>query len=265
MDTSTLSKASAAALALALGLAGSAAAEQRSPQAAQPGVAAAPQPGGDPDHAAHHPENAQGGGAAQAQATPGPAPAAPQQPPPPRGGGAPGAGGGGQAMPMAPAPGGPEGGMPGGMPGMMGGGDMGQMMMQMMQRMMAARAGGAVAGPGALRPFQRVEGQLAYFRTELRITDSQMPQWNAFADAMRAAGERLRQAYTEAMQAAQGPAATAPQQLERQIALLAVQLETTRAAAAALAPLYAALSDEQKRIADELMAEHLRDMRRSGL
>jgi hypothetical protein len=150
------------------------------------------------------------------------------------------------------------------MPGMMGGADMGQMM-QMMQRMMVARGGGAMGGPAAVRPLQRVEGQLAYVRTELRITDAQVPQWNAFADAMRAAGERLRQAYTEAMQAAQEPAATAPQQLERRIALLAVQLETTRAAAAALAPLYAAQSDEQKRTADELMAEHLRDMRRSAL
>ena len=33
----------------------------------------------------------------------------------------------------------------------------------------------------------------------------------------------------------------------------------------AAGPLYAALSDEQKRTADELLAEHLRDMQRRGL
>jgi len=64
---------------------------------------------------------------------------------------------------------------------------------------------------------------------------------------------------------AAGQPATAPQQLERRTALLAAQLEATRAVAEAAAPLYAALSDEQKRIADALMAEHLRDMRRGGL
>jgi hypothetical protein len=35
--------------------------------------------------------------------------------------------------------------------------------------------------------------------------------------------------------------------------------------AAATSALYAALSDEQKRLADELMAEHLNDMRMRGL
>jgi hypothetical protein len=35
--------------------------------------------------------------------------------------------------------------------------------------------------------------------------------------------------------------------------------------AAATSALYAALRDEQKRLADELMAEHLNDMRMRGL
>ena len=47
---------------------------------------------------------------------------------------------------------------------------------------------------------------------------------------------------------------------------LSVLTETTRAVAAAMGPLYAALSDEQKRTADELLAEHLRGHgRRHGL
>ena len=121
-----------------------------------------------------------------------------------------------------------------------------------------------MAAQGAMRPLQRVEGQLAYFRTELRITEAQAPQWNAFADTVRAAADRLRQAMAQDTSAS-GQALTAPALLERRIASLSLQLETTKAVVAAAGPLYAALSDEQKRTADELMAEHLRDMRRAGL
>jgi hypothetical protein len=129
-------------------------------------------------------------------------------------------------------------------------GDMGRMMQQMMQSRMAA---------ASLRPFRRIEGQLAFFRAELRITDAQVPQWNAFADAVRAQGDRLRQVTQQAMGTTTGPG-TLPQQVERRIALLSASLEATRALSAAATPLYAALSEEQRRTADELMAEHLRGM-----
>jgi cell pole-organizing protein PopZ len=133
--------------------------------------------------------------------------------------------------------------------GMMGG-DMGRMMQQMMQSRMAA---------ASMQPFRRIEGQLAYFRAELRITDAQLPQWNAFADVLRAQGDRLRQASQQAMGGTSGPG-TAAQQMERRIALLSAHLEAMRAVSAAATPLYGALSEEQRRTADELMAEHLRTM-----
>jgi hypothetical protein len=62
-----------------------------------------------------------------------------------------------------------------------------------------------------------------------RITASGRPQLDAFADAM-----------------------------------LPLVSETIRAVAAAMGPLYAALSNEQERTADELLAEHSQDMRRRG-
>jgi hypothetical protein len=141
-------------------------------------------------------------------------------------------------------------GMAGAGAGMMGG-DMGRMMQQMMQSRMAA---------ASMQPFRRIDGQLAYLRAELRITDAQVPPWNAFADAVRAQGDRLRQATQQAMGTAAGPG-TAPQQMERRIALLFAHMEAMRAVSAAATPLYAALSEEQRRAADELMAEHLRGMR----
>jgi len=199
------------------------------------GTALAQTPTGQ-EHDAHHPEGT------TAQTAPAPGLPRPQ-------GSAPGTMGG-QAMPTKGMPGAQQ----GGMPGMMGG-DMGRMM-EMMHRRMAAQA--------ALSPFRYIEGQLAFYRAELRITDAQQPQWNAFADAIRASAERLRQVYTQAAQTA-GQPLPAPAQLERRTAALSVLTETTRTVAAAMGPLYASLSDEQKRTADELLTEHLDDMRRRGL
>ncbi len=131
------------------------------------GGAASAQTAQNQDHEAHHPDGT--------ASPPAPAPAPPAASTPRSG------------MPM-PGMGGP-GGQQGGAPGMMGG-DMGRMM-QMMHRQMAARH--------AMRPFERIDGQLAYYRAELRITDAQQPQWNAFADAIRAAAGGLKQAVTQAM------------------------------------------------------------------
>ena len=162
--------------------------------------------------------------------------------------------------PAGAMPGGP--GQPGGMgasggQGMMMGGDMAKMM-SMMQMM----HGGMMpvgAGPGAMRPLERIEGQLAFFRTELKITDAQTPRWNAFAETIRGAATRLRQA----MEAK--PAATAPEQLERRTAMLTAQLDAMRAVQTTAKPLYDALSDEQKKTADELMAQHFVAMRAGGM
>lgn len=137
-------------------------------------------------------------------------------------------------------------------------GDMGQMM-QMMQRMMAMRA-----GAGMMRHLDRIDAHLAYARAALHITDAQAPQWNAFAEAAREAAQGLRQALAPTVQAA-GQPLSAPEQLERHAGLLSAQLEATRAMARAAKPLYDALSDEQKRTANELMTDHLRDMRMRGM
>lgn len=129
--------------------------------------------------------------------------------------------------------------------GMMGGG---------MGRVMPGRMSGA-----PMQPLRRIEGQLAYFRAELRITDTQLPQWSAFAEAFRSQGERLRRATVHSMGGTAGHD-TAPEQMDRRITLLSAELEAMRAVSVAAAPLYGVLSEEQRRMADELMAEHLRTM-----
>jgi len=148
--------------------------------------------------------------------------------------------------------------MGGGMPNMMGGG-MGQTM-PMMQGMMGRQGG--MAGMGAMRALRHVEGQLAFYRAELHVTEAQMPQWNAFDDAVRTSAEKLRTAYAQAMQAA-GQPNTAPALLKQRTTMLSALLDATQRVSAAMDPLYASLSDEQKHTADELMGEHLRGMRMS--
>src|SRR5215471_1719663 len=76
--------------------------------------------------------------------------------------------------PAPPAAAGP--GMPGGMSGD------GDMPMMRMMRMMMGRDGMAMMGAMG----RHVEGRLAFLKTELKITDAQLPLWSAVADAMRA-------------------------------------------------------------------------------
>jgi hypothetical protein len=150
---------------------------------------------------------------------------------------------------------------PGGQ-GMMMGGDMAQMMtmMQMMQGSGMMPMGMGLRGGD---PFRHIEGQIAYYKAELKITDAQATEWNAFADALRTNATHLQQAMMKAKEAQ--AAVTAPEQMERRIAMLTELRDAMQTMLAATKPLYATLSDEQKRVADELMAEHMMTMRARGM
>jgi len=45
-----------------------------------------------------------------------------------------------------------------------------------------------------MMPSEHVEGRIAFLKTELKITDAQLPQWNAFADALRNSAGQMRAA-----------------------------------------------------------------------
>lgn len=122
-------------------------------------------------------------------------------------------------------------GMSGGMPGMMGSG--GGMMMRMMQG--------------------HVEGRLAFLKTELKITDAQLPLWNAVAEAIRAnakSGTEMMEGMAGAMM---GQGANLPARLAAREKMMTARLEALRKLKSAVDPLYAALSDDQKKTADELL------------
>ena len=121
---------------------------------------------------------------------------------------------------------------------------MGMMRMMMGQdgmggmRMMAAMAG-------------HVEGRLAFLKTELKITDAQLSLWNVVADAIRANAKGMGDMSGGMMGASQ--AATLPDKLAMREKMMTAHLDALHRLKAAVDPLYAALSDEQKKTADELL------------
>ena len=101
-------------------------------------------------------------------------------------------------------------------------------------------------------PFEHVEGRLAFLRTELKVTPQQEAQWNAFADAFRAVAKSAKDAMQQ-MMGGERPSSAA-QRLERYERMLSFRLDAVRTVRAAFDPLYAALSDEQKKVADDLVS-----------
>ena len=148
--------------------------------------------------------------------------------------------------------------MPG--PGMMGD-DMQQMMRAMMGRMMSEHG---MPGMGPMGPragmfgLRHIEGQIAFYKAELHITEAQATQWNAFADALRAGAKRLQAAY-RAMLPGDGLPAV-PDQLKKRRELLTAELDSLQTIEPAAHALYDVLAPDQKKDADEMMADHLRRM-----
>lgn len=159
-----------------------------------------------------------------------------------------------------------------GQTGMMGPGRSGQMPRQMPGGMMGDGAGGpmmgmmmGMMGQGGMMPMMgiggmmgdHVEGRIAFLKTELKITDTQTPQWNAFADTLRANALRMSEMQNTMMQGGMmgqgGASVSAPDRLDRMEKMMATMVESLKATKATLAPLYAVLTDEQKKVADQLI------------
>jgi hypothetical protein len=126
----------------------------------------------------------------------------------------------------------------------------GRMPMEMMR---GARGGMSMPGAGAgatMMPADHIEGRLAFLRAELGISDAQRDAWERYAQAIRAAAARDRDARAAAPGAEGGAAA----RLAREEAVLAASLERVRAVRAALDALLPALTDAQRRALDQLLA-----------
>jgi hypothetical protein len=84
-----------------------------------------------------------------------------------------------------------------------------------------------------------------------------MPQWNAFVEALRANARRMSGMPALMMQGGMmsqdGASVSAPDGLDRMEKMMTTMLDTIKAMKAALAPLYVAFTDEQKKAADQLI------------
>ena len=124
------------------------------------------------------------------------------------------------------------------------GGDMRRMMAMMrdMMAMMSARS--------AMMP-SHIDERLASLKSELQITEAQMPQWTGFAEALRTAEKSMEGMHQQMMR--EGRSSNLPARLANHEKILAEHLNSLKAVEAALQPLYATFSDVQKKRADDLM------------
>jgi hypothetical protein len=101
---------------------------------------------------------------------------------------------------------------------------------------------------------QHVEGQLAFIKAELNITEEQAPVWNVFAETFRA-DKQKKTASCFAMQEQTRTMASANllDSMKLMEARLNEQLDSIRSMEAAIRPLYGMLSKDQKKKADEIL------------
>jgi len=122
----------------------------------------------------------------------------------------------------------------GGMMGMMGGGCP---MMGMMEQ-----DGGASAF---------VEGRIGFIKAELAVTDAQKAVWDAYAAALRKNLESMQQMHKTMMGDARP--ANPVERLDLHVTTMESRLQSLKEVKPALAALYAALSDDQKKKADGVL------------
>ncbi len=131
----------------------------------------------------------------------------------------------------------------GGMGGMMGGMEHGGGMAGMMRHMLCGVT-------------EHVEGRLAYLKAELKLTDAQQAAWNTFADAYRATTQKTAKVCAE-MEAA-GPDHSMYKGVLGHLTMMehhmSAHLDSVRGLKAAIEPLFAVLTEEQKKTADHVMA-----------
>lgn len=148
------------------------------------------------------------------------------------------------------------------MGGMMGGGMMGQkdgqsgMMCGMMGQKSAqpAMMGGGMMGHqgGMEMPFEHTEGRIAFLKAELGITDAQTAQWNTLADALRA-NAKIHRTMHEHM-TKDGMPSSWSERLTFQQKALSSRLDGLKAMEAAAKPLFAVLTEDQKKLAEQLLS-----------
>lgn len=131
----------------------------------------------------------------------------------------------------------------GGQPGAMGA-DMDRMM-ETMHPMMADHCGTGM-------PFEHVEGRIAYLKAELKITSPQATAWDAFAETMRADATAMKTMHDGMMQ--NGMPMTTPDRMAARHKMMSARTGMMEHSEASTKALYAVLSEDQRKIFDQIMS-----------
>ncbi len=108
-------------------------------------------------------------------------------------------------------------------------------------------------GMGMQMMTRHVEGRIAFLKAEIKITDAQLPLWNAFAQAMRDNAGAMRGMMPAGTGMTMNQPGTLPDKLAAREKTFNARLEAIRKLKSAADPLYAALSADQKKTADDIM------------
>jgi hypothetical protein len=101
---------------------------------------------------------------------------------------------------------------------------------------------------------RHIDGRLAFLKAELKITPDQEQLWNDYASAVRTNAESMQDRCDEIKKAMEdGNRPPLPERLDLRTQMMEAKLEALRTKGKALKPLYDALSDDQKKTADELI------------
>jgi hypothetical protein len=116
-----------------------------------------------------------------------------------------------------------------------------------MGRMMSA-----MRGMTSMMAPDHVEGRIAYQKAELAITDAQLPQWTAVADALRQNAKAMQDGM--AKMAKDGMPTAAPARGDMMVTMMSERLDGMKKLGAANKALYAVLTPNQRKTADDMAA-----------
>jgi hypothetical protein len=108
----------------------------------------------------------------------------------------------------------------------------------------------------AISPLNQIEGELAFLKVELKITDDQSKKWDAFAQSVRDSAKALQASMAApSTPSAAGPASVLDDLTTRE-KLLKIRTDNLEGIVAKLKPLYESFNEEQK-AASQLILSHL--------
>jgi hypothetical protein len=102
-------------------------------------------------------------------------------------------------------------------------------------------------------PSDRIEAEIAYLKTALKITPEQAGQWNALADVLRSMAKHRDAKILDMRAHLEGRPPDPISALERRQLGLAEEARDVSDLIAAAKPLYANLNDDQKKASVELL------------